>query len=863
MAGGTDNDDILGGTSSDDSICGLAGNDLIQGLGGDDIIYGGKDDDSITGGLGKDTLFGDSGNDTIVGGADGDLIYGGDDDDLIRQINDASDNTVFGGDGTDHLDLSGSTLSWNIDSSGAGGSGTATIQFFEIETITGTAFSDVITGSNDVDRINGGDGDDTLEGTGFSGNVDLRGGDGNDRLVASSRADQLRGDDGNDTFLYDDTTDSSFLDNIFGGSGVDRLLIQGQADGDYFDLDLIDVQSIEEIEFDTIGSNMDVTLELNEGEFTVTGEEFANNLLIDGYNSSGSTEVIYIKVDNEHFLDFSGWTFQTWDLQGEHVSIEGSSTADTIIGTIDSDAIDAGGGNDVVTDVNGGSLITLIGGSGDDELDLSGSTMGWAIDQVAGTATSGSTSGQISEFETITATDFNDDILGDSILDRINGGDGDDTLEGSGFSGNVDLRGGDGNDTLVASSRADQLRGDDGNDTFLYDDTTDSSFLDNIFGGSGVDKLLIQGQADGDYFDLDLIDVQSIEEIEFDTIGSNMDVTLELNEGEFTVTGEEFANNLLIDGYNSSGSTEVIYIKVDNEHFLDFSGWTFQTWGLQGEHVSIEGSSTADTIIGTIDSDAIDAGGGNDVVTDVNGGSLITLIGGSGDDELDLSGSTLGWVIDQVAGTATSGSTSGQISEFETITATDFNDDILGDSILDRINGGDGDDTLEGSGFSGNVDLRGGDGNDTLVASSRADQLRGDDGNDTFLYDDTTDSSFLDNIFGGSGVDRLLIQGQADGDYFDLDLIDVQSIEEIEFDTIGSNMDVTLELNEGEFTVTGEEFANNLLIDGYNSSGSTEVIYIKVDNEHFLDFSGWTFQTSYCQIWCLRCCGSCGDLVLV
>ena len=391
----------------------------------------------------------------------------------------------------------------------------------------------------------------------------------------------------------------------------------------------------------------------------------------------------------------------------------------------------------MVTDVNGGSLITLIGGSGDDELDLSGSTMGWAIDQVAGTATSGSTSGQISEFETITATDFNDDILGDSILDRINGGDGDDTLEGSGFSGNVDLRGGDGNDTLVASSRADQFRGEDGNDTFLYDDTTDPSFLDNIFGGSGVDKLLIQGQADGDYFDLDLIDVQSIEEIEFDTIGPNTDITLELNEGEFTVTGEEFANDLLVDGYIANGSTEVIYIKLDNEHELDLSGWTFQDWGSQGEHVSILGSTTADTITGTISADSLNGGAGTDTVESGSGNDTVeggagadSLNGGFGTDTVSYASSTAGVIVDLLASTASGGDASGDsIFSFENLIGSDHADNLTGTLFANTIDGRDGSDLIQLQN-GGDDDVDGGDGNDGIIFGAAFDANDTVDGGD-------------------------------------------------------------------------------------------------------------------------------------
>ncbi|CBS86281.1 calcium-binding protein [Azospirillum lipoferum] len=76
----------------------------------------------------------------------------------------------------------------------------------------------------------------------------------------------------------------------------------------------------------------------------------------------------------------------------------------------------------------------------------------------------------------------NDDILGNTDRDYIDGGDGNDILYGS--SGNDSLYGGIGNDTLNGNNEHDLLVGEDGND-FLYGGTNN----DTLAGGNGDDTL--------------------------------------------------------------------------------------------------------------------------------------------------------------------------------------------------------------------------------------------------------------------------------------------------------------------------------------------------------------------------------------
>jgi len=183
------NNTITGGV---DDISGGAGDDLIVGdvgeLGDANVFTGGND--ILNGDAGNDTIYGDyitngssliisGGNDTINGGAGNDILYGQEGNDDLDGGDD--NDTFFGGAGNDTLDggLGIDTASWvgsvtavnvviagtSVSSSGtATGEGTDTL--ISIENLIGSAFDDTILGDVLANVIEGGDGDDFLNGRG-------------------------------------------------------------------------------------------------------------------------------------------------------------------------------------------------------------------------------------------------------------------------------------------------------------------------------------------------------------------------------------------------------------------------------------------------------------------------------------------------------------------------------------------------------------------------------------------------------------------------------------------------------------------------------------------------------------------------
>jgi glucose/arabinose dehydrogenase len=177
---GTAGNDTLTGTPGDDVICGLGGNDKLIGLGGDDLLSGGD------------------GNDTLVGGA--------------------GDDAMQGGDGSDFADYSARTQPVTVTVGTGADDGTA-----------GEA-DDV---QVDVERVNGGSGDDNLFAgpararlIGLGGADSLHGGAADDMLDGRAGDDQLDGAGGRDTLLGGDDNDDiqaadGRRDSLVCGPGAD------------------------------------------------------------------------------------------------------------------------------------------------------------------------------------------------------------------------------------------------------------------------------------------------------------------------------------------------------------------------------------------------------------------------------------------------------------------------------------------------------------------------------------------------------------------------------------------------------------------------------------------------------------------
>jgi Ca2+-binding RTX toxin-like protein len=167
---------IITGNGADNLLIGHQGNDTIFGGAGNDWIYGQEDNDILWGGTGTDYLVGDDGND-VLHGEDGageqDFLYGwaGDDTYYVDAQNDFAFENPNGGTDTVYANIPGGTyyLFENVEN--------LILQGTTLYGV-GNALDNVITGSDAVNWLLGGAGNDRLDG-----------GKGNDALIGEAGAD--------------------------------------------------------------------------------------------------------------------------------------------------------------------------------------------------------------------------------------------------------------------------------------------------------------------------------------------------------------------------------------------------------------------------------------------------------------------------------------------------------------------------------------------------------------------------------------------------------------------------------------------------------------------------------------------------
>lgn len=366
------------GTHFDDTINGSAGNEFLHGEDGNDTINGGDGIDRIYGGDGDDIQRGDGGNDTLYGSAGADQLNGGVGNDSVRYTEAESAVELDMATGGTVGDAAGDT-------------------YFGIESIYGSLFDDVITGTSGTNELRGDDGDDVLDGAA-----------GNDRLFGGAGADTLIGGDGLDRAHYNVATAAVTLDLATGGTG-------GEAAGDTY-------SSIEWV----IGSNFDDD---------ITGDAAANRLLGGEGNDT---------------LDGAGGNDRIQGGNGNDI-INGGDGIDTLFGEAGDDMLF--GGNDSDFFFGGAGADSHDGGAGFDTISYLAGDVGIVTD-LGGVGTAGAADGDsYANIERVFATNFDDEVMGGSGDETILGLGGDDLLGGG--IGADRLFGGAGDDSFIFDTTKD------------------------------------------------------------------------------------------------------------------------------------------------------------------------------------------------------------------------------------------------------------------------------------------------------------------------------------------------------------------------------------------------------------------------
>ncbi len=727
-----------------------AGADTIRlnGSGGADSITGSSQNDFIDGGQGADFLAGAGGDDifdySALELAAGESIQGGGGTGDILRLNQAASTYLFSTQATlievERLEFN-STNSITAEFTGSqmadftsitGGTGLDTLRIIGAMDLSPMSFTNW--SANDVIRFIGTAVAETVTGTAF-----------NDIFEGSAGVDDLFGGLGDDTFVY--TQGSQVVDDedINGGGGTgDRLQLFNTGAINFFQANLLDVEIL-----DFVSGTSAVTLG------TTDIGPFAGRLTtIDG---SSSADTLIVKTDTGANLSttiFTNWTDVTDSITIISTSVQGGS----LLGTAFRDTIQGGTGQNIITGGLGADV--MIGGSASDDFvyvspsDVAaGETMDGGgnnfdtirideaislnLDVVA------ISNVELLEFRHTVGTAFAGLLstqIGGSGIVGITGGTSTDALRVTGTlinlasiifnswtngTDSITLIGTDGDDTITGSSQNDAITGGDGADTISAGAGDDRIVLNSAFdfdngtmdGGTGLADILVQNTGNSGTF-YTTTNLTNIERLEFG--GSGGTATFQAanfgtSAGRInSVTGSALADRIDIAGAG-----------------IDLSTIAFASWTNGVDRIFLNGTSGADTIIGSVQDDSISGGNGIDTMTGGTGSDTYQV-----DDTLDAIIETAGDAADRVSASVSYTLGAGDSIEFMEVAD-------IASPVAINLTGNEFAQTITGS-VAANV-LNGG-------IDNLADTLIGRQGNDTYIINSASDN--ITELAGGGAADR-------------------------------------------------------------------------------------------------------------
>ncbi|MEX2238630.1 MAG: hypothetical protein WEB00_13970 [Dehalococcoidia bacterium] len=771
---GTSGNDVLAGTNEGEDINGLGGNDTICGGDGDDVIDGGTGDNKLFGGLGNDTVKfpespvvvnlqtgdatqgsdsdelssfinvrGSEGNDTITGNAQSNVIEGLGGNDTLHGGAHGSDTLVGGagaddfnggnGSGSDTVIYSASfTLNLDLSIDRATFDST-TEDLIAIENVVAGGTGDhVITGDDQVNRLEGGGGDDTI-----------KGGAANDTLLGGLGDDDLDGGPG--------------LDNLDGGSGRNKALYPD--DGPVVvDLNLNTAQTpggVESAVFiqDVVGSPLNDTLkggvEINSLDGAGGNDILrptSNPDVLDGGEDTDTLDLsLTVPFDAQVNLATGSNNFQATLLRLENIL--GSPNDDTLVGSDADNEIDGADGNDTINGRAGGD--TLDGGPGVDMISYEGLLIPLTLSLADQSNDQGD---KLFNFENARGSAAGDTLTGSLGPNVIEGGNGGDTIKGG--SGDDILKGEADGDTIDGGAGRDELDGGDDIDTLSYESSRREVTVE-LRGGTS------------DEGDKPAVAFENIKgsRLADNITGDARANTLDGGEGDDVLDGAGGAD--ILDG--GAGLDTVSFANAPGPVTLGLTDGSNDQGATLRNFENATGSPEADNLTGDSNANVLKGGAGNDTIAGLGGAD--TLQGETGDDTLDggdaidnLNGGdnadTLSYASSAAAVNVNLGtganSQGDTLAGFENLRGSPSGDILTGDANANILDGAEGNDRLKGGGGADN--FIGGAGLDTLdYLGSSALVLNLNTGSNN--QDDTF--SEVENVRGTAGVDKITGDAEA------------------------------------------------------------------------------------------------------
>ena len=669
-------DDIFTGAGNDQLTSFTNGPLTIERYGAGDVLNGGGDDDIFFIGSGNarwDIIEGGSGEDLVV--------YNESTESVLAYLANGGDYDIFRPTSVvPHVDLVGfaNTL---VDPQPDAPSVRSVIR--GVEHIGGTRFDDGFWGSSAPNRIDGGEGDDSLRG--LDGDDTLIGGPGSDTLIGDRGDDILLGGSGNNQFV--------------GGWGNDTIV------GDPVLSD--------EVLYSTEEGSSDYTVAVDFVDFTSTG--FAST----GFDMP--VGVVILPTGN--FGEQQVSEYGSGIIIGDRIGQDLLQDIDVILGSIGDDIITAafdagqnlygGRGDDYLEGSTAGTASRLAGGLGDDTL----VSHSGAQDSLFGGA--GSDLVSLSGDQGVAG----DLIFGDN--NRVDPLDGTDVFDmsDSNYSWHLYIRAGAGVGTLVS------------NFPISIADADDPKFVQPVLFVDGVTTS--SAVSPGVNQDLRVSDANALEPGGRANGFGEFEVYLGSQHRDIMTVG---STDGAVEAHGNGGD-DVIF---GNQQFGDTltGGAGNDVLGTMNQSYSSDpDASNFDASIVTI----LDGGEGDD--TFVAGDAREDIRGGAGIDVLTYEASgaargTEGVIVDLGAPVMSGGFADGDlVSGIENLIGSYHDDSLSGDEGRNLILGWYGDDTIAGEGgadalYGGAGDdvLMGGDGDDFLHGGLGADELIGGAGRDVVSY---------------------------------------------------------------------------------------------------------------------------------
>ena len=672
----------INGTEGDDELRGNAANNLMHGLDGHDTFYGSRGDDE---------LFGGAGNDTV------------------------------------NYEDSPSAVEVDLEPGKRGKGGDAKGDRYEsIENVTGSGYGDTISGNDKRNTLDGGGGDDELEG--LDGDDTLIGGADNDTLDGGEGEDELFGGTGDDTLIGGadkDHLDGGEEEEIDGDTAsyedsdaaVQVSLASGTATGGHAQGDTL--ENIENLKGSRYSDNLEGdgnanTLMGEDGDDVLTGGLGADHL--DG--GRGRDEANYSDSTSGVTVDLSGTSSGGTAAGDTYSSVEdarGSSHDDEFRGTSADNRFWGEGGDDWFHGDAGADK--FYGGEGADSIDTvdyrdEDSNAPVIVDLEAGTGQGGHAQGdELYSIENLHGSFENGN--------QLYGSSADNKIYSYGQDDVIDARGG--NDTITATGLFDEIRAGAGDDTIIvkdadgfgtWDGQPDSQYVRNIFGGDDEDTVIFQ-------------QTSWVHRSGVQTEHGGVDVNMW--EGRYTWNGhhngteseswdgvEHSSRGLISEVENIKGTQYSDSIQGDggDNKFWGYGG-ADDLKGHQGDD-TLDGGRGDDHLYGGFDNDILIGGAGAD---HLDGGLLHWQTGEDQDvegiDTASYEGSDEGVQVSLTTGTGAGGHAEGDtLVNIENLIGSSHGDRLLGDDNANTLEGGRGDDKLNG-----------GIGDDTLIGGADADEF--------------------------------------------------------------------------------------------------------------------------------------------